>query len=58
MHGSLLVRGGTLVDGTGAGATRADVRVRDGVVAEIAPDLVTNGEPEIDASGAYVVTFP
>jgi N-acyl-D-amino-acid deacylase len=54
MHGSLLVRGGTLVDGTGAAARRADVRVRDGVIAEIAPDLAPDGEREIDASGAFV----
>ena len=52
MHGSLLVRGGMLVDGTGADARRADVRVRDGVIAEVAPDLAPDGESEIDASGA------
>jgi len=50
----LLVRGGTVVDGTGAEATRADVRVRDGVVAEVGRDLAPGGEPELDASGALV----
>ena len=50
----LLVRGGTLIDGTGAAARRADVRVRGGVVVEIGPDLAPDHEVEIDASGAYV----
>jgi N-acyl-D-amino-acid deacylase len=50
----LLIRGGEVVDGTGAPATRADVRVRDGVVAEIGPDLTPDGEDEIDAGGAVV----
>src|SRR4051812_44037261 len=50
----LLVRGGTLVDGTGGPPRRADVRVRDGVVAEIGAGLTPDGEPEIDAGGAYV----
>ncbi|HZP27551.1 MAG TPA: amidohydrolase family protein [Acidimicrobiia bacterium] len=52
--GSLLVRGGTLVDGTGRPAFRADVRVRGGRVAEVGPDLRPDGEPVIDAGGAYV----
>ncbi len=51
---NLLVRGGTLVDGTGAAARAADVRVRAGRVAEIGPDLEPAGEPVIDSSGAYV----
>ena len=33
---------------------RADVRVTAGRIAEIGPDLESNGEPEIDATGAYV----
>jgi N-acyl-D-amino-acid deacylase len=52
--GDLLVRGGTVVDGTGAAPVRADVRVRDGVVREVGADLAPEGEVELDASGAYV----
>ena len=43
--GDLIVRGGTLIDGTGAERRRADVRVRNGLVAEIGPDLAADGEP-------------
>lgn len=52
--GDLLVRGGTVVDGTGAPARVADVRVRDGAVAEVGPDLRPEGEHVLDATGAYV----
>lgn len=50
----LLVRGGTVVDGTGAPAARADVRITGGVITEVGPDLVARGERVIDATGAYV----
>src|SRR4029077_5597744 len=50
----LLVRGGLVVDGTGAPARAADVRVRDGRIAETGPGLRTDGELVVDASGAYV----
>ena len=50
----LLVRGGLVVDGTGAAARAADVRVRDGRIAEIGPGLRPDGEQVLDASGAYV----
>ena len=52
--GDLLVRGGIVVDGTGGPAVRADVRVRDGVIAEVGDALVPDGEVEIDASDAIV----
>ena len=54
MAGDLLVRGGTVVDGTGAPATRADVRVRDRVIVEVDTNLSPDGEAEIDAGGAIV----
>jgi len=50
----LLVRGGDVIDGTGAPARRADVRVRDGVIVEVGPDLAHAGEAVIDATGAVV----
>ncbi|GAA4998138.1 N-acyl-D-amino-acid deacylase family protein [Uniformispora flossi] len=51
----LLVRGGTVVDGTGAPAYRADVRVRDGRIAEIGTDLAPAADEKVvDAAGAYV----
>src|SRR5690349_4246189 len=53
--GDLLVRGGTVIDGTGAPARPADVRVRAGRIAELASGLEPDGEPILDASGANVV---
>lgn len=52
--GDLLVRGGAVLDGSGAPAVRADVRVRAGVIIEVAAGLRRDGEPEIDAGGALV----
>src|SRR5436190_8952 len=54
MARNLLVRGGMVVDGTGGPARKADVRVTDGVIAEIGPTLAPDGEAELDASGAFV----
>src|SRR5919106_2814210 len=49
------LRGGTLVDGTGAPRRRADVGVKDGVVVEIGEKLDDHSaEREIDASGCIV----
>jgi N-acyl-D-aspartate/D-glutamate deacylase len=49
-----LIRGGTVVDGTGAAPFAADVRVKSGLIAEVGPSLKADGEKIIDASGAYV----
>ena len=49
----IAIRGGTVVDGTGAPARRADVGIRDGRVFEI--DGSVRGAEEIDASGRLVV---
>ena len=50
-----IIRGGTVVDGTGARAYAADVRIRDGRIAEIAANLVaTDGERTFDATGCLV----
>jgi N-acyl-D-amino-acid deacylase len=53
MNGTL-IRGGTVIDGTGAPGFAADIRIRNGLIAEIGPNLKTDGESVIDASGAYV----
>ena len=50
----VLVTGGSVVDGTGAPAYTADVRVRDGVIVEVGPDLASDGERVIDAHGCTV----
>lgn len=50
-----LIKGGTIVDGTGAPAYKADVRVTGDMIAEIAPDLERQGREQIvDATGCYV----
>ena len=52
--GDLLVRGGTIIDGTGAPARRGDVRVRNGKITEVGENLRPEGEQELDAGGAIV----
>jgi N-acyl-D-aspartate/D-glutamate deacylase len=50
-----LIKGGTIVDGTGAPPYAGDVRIRHGKIAEIAPSLAPEGlERVIDAKGCYV----
>ena len=50
----LVVRNGSLIDGTGCDARPADVAVRDGVIAEVGAVSGT-GRREIDADGALVI---
>ena len=51
----LLIKGGTVVDGSGAAAFAADVRVAQGRITEVGPDLAAaRGERVIDANGCYV----
>ena len=50
----MLIKNGTVVDGTGAPAFRADVRIRDGVITEVGESLEAGGERVFDADGCYV----
>ncbi|MEP6784503.1 MAG: amidohydrolase family protein [Sphingomonadales bacterium] len=51
----ILIRNGTVVDGTGAPSYSADVRVRDGIIAEIGKGLdPVNGERVVDATDCVV----
>jgi N-acyl-D-aspartate/D-glutamate deacylase len=52
MSTDVVIRGGTLVDGTGASARRADVAVSDGRITEIGTDL--HGDRELEADGCIV----
>ena len=52
--GTALIRGGTVIDGSGAPGVVADIRVRSGRIAEVGPGLRPDGETEIDAAGAFV----
>jgi dihydropyrimidinase len=51
--GGLLIRNGSVV--TAAGRFDADIRVRDGAIAELAPNLETVGERVIDARDLLVL---
>ncbi|TMK81875.1 MAG: hypothetical protein E6G57_17830 [Actinobacteria bacterium] len=52
MAADLVIRGGTVYDGTGDEGRRADVAIAEGVITEIGPDL--RAERELDASGCAV----
>src|SRR5947208_3395470 len=52
MPADLVVRGGTVFDGSGGPGRAADVAIEGGVIQEIAPDI--KGERELDASGCAV----
>jgi N-acyl-D-amino-acid deacylase len=54
MNGTILIRGGVVVDGTGSRGRVADVRVRDGRIIEVDAGLRPDGEDEFDAAGAVV----
>jgi N-acyl-D-aspartate/D-glutamate deacylase len=52
VDGDIVIRGGTLVDGTGAPGRRADVAVVDGHIAAVGEGL--RGQRELNASGQVV----
>ena len=55
MEFRLLIKGGTVVDGSGAPAYAADVRVAGGRILEIGTGLAASrGERVVDAKGCYV----
>ena len=54
MSADLLLRGGTVIDGTGSPERRADVLVRNGRIAAVARDLAPDGARVIDAGGRVV----
>ena len=49
----LLIRGGTLIDGTGAPATRGDIAVRDGRIAALG-EVVGSADRILEADGRVV----
>ena len=50
----MLIKNGTVVDGTGAEPFMADVRVKDGIIAEVGQGLSESGERVFDADGCFV----
>src|SRR3954454_19126179 len=52
MDGEIVIRGGTVVDGTGAPGRRADVAVSGDRIVEVGDRL--RGDRELDASGQVV----
>ena len=51
---NLVIRGGTIVDGTGIPRFRADLAIKNGRVAMISGNISAAGTKEIDASGCIV----
>lgn len=49
-----LIRNGLVYDGTGAEPQRVDVRIANGVIQEIGPDLSSQGDAIVDAAGLLV----
>lgn len=50
----VLIRGGQVIDGTGAGATAADVGVRDGRIVAVGSLSQARARTIVDATGQYV----
>src|SRR5262245_6756335 len=52
MAADLVIRGGTVMDGSGAPGRIADVAIADGIIREIRPNL--RGDRQLDATGCVV----
>ena len=50
----LIIRNGTIVDGTGADARRGDVAVKDGMVVAVGPTVEGEAAETVDADGKLV----
>ena len=50
----LVIRNGSVVDGTGVAPRNADVAVRNGIITEVAKNIAGRGAREIDADGLTV----
>jgi len=53
-HSDLIIRGGTVIDGTGGPRVAADVAVTDGRISAVGDLTGTQAETEIDAAGLVV----
>jgi N-acyl-D-aspartate/D-glutamate deacylase len=51
---TVVIRNGTIIDGTGAEAVVADIAFTDGVITDVGPGLDVVGHEEIDADGLVV----
>ena len=50
----IIIRGGTIIDGTGAAAIVADIAIANGKIVEVSPTVVGEAREEIDAQGRLV----
>lgn len=50
----LIIRNGTVYDGSGSAPIQADVAVKDGLIAAVSPQLTGSATREIDATGQVV----
>lgn len=50
----IIIRGGTIVDGTGTARFTGDVAISNGSIAEVGPRIVAEATEEIDATGKLV----
>ncbi len=53
MAHDLVIRGGTVIDGSGLGAFRGDVAVDNGTIVAVGP-VLEKGREEVDATGLVV----